>query len=398
MSLSIGDLDVNPRIITAVKNAGYHDGRKILNLPSAELERLTGLSAGDVTQLKDVIAQAVLGHRAITGLEMWKVESNEKTCSRRLSTGCPLLDQALRGGLLVGGITEIAGESAAGKTQLCLQLCLTVQLPLSQGGLDGGAFYICTEGAFPNKRLHQIAQGFSKQHSSVLNHCVTDRILLEHVADLGGLRECVQRKVGVGVVGRRVRLVVVDSVAAVFRCEQDSRSLGGLRECVQRKVGVGVVGRRVRLVVVDSVAAVFRCEQDSRSLVGRASQLAALATQLRALADHYRIPVVCVNQVTANMSRVCDGPGLPRQSIPALGLVWADHITCRLLMTRPPDPLLNSPFVEESCSERGTTDQTRSALISKRKLEVVFAPHLAQTVVPLVISRRGIGHESAVGV
>ena len=42
------------------------------------------------------------------------------------------------GGVLLKGITEIAGESAAGKSQLCLQLCLTVQLPSTHGGLAGG--------------------------------------------------------------------------------------------------------------------------------------------------------------------------------------------------------------------------------------------------------------------
>ena len=44
------------------------------------------------------------------------------------------------GGILSRGITEIAGESASGKTQLCMQLCLTVQLPLQLGGLNGGTF------------------------------------------------------------------------------------------------------------------------------------------------------------------------------------------------------------------------------------------------------------------
>ena len=42
------------------------------------------------------------------------------------------------GGLLLRGITEIVGESSAGKTQLCLQLCLSVQLPIKHGGLNGG--------------------------------------------------------------------------------------------------------------------------------------------------------------------------------------------------------------------------------------------------------------------
>ena len=47
-----------------------------------------------------------------------------------------------------------------------------------------GAMYICTEGAFPNKRLHQMAQHFSQQHASTTRHRFTDCIWLEHVADI----------------------------------------------------------------------------------------------------------------------------------------------------------------------------------------------------------------------
>jgi len=36
------------------------------------------------------------------------------------------------------GITEVSGESASGKTQLCLQLSLTVQLSQDSGGLHAG--------------------------------------------------------------------------------------------------------------------------------------------------------------------------------------------------------------------------------------------------------------------
>ena len=56
----------------------------------------------------------------------------------KLSSGCKKIDRLLGGGLLVPGLTEIGGMSAAGKTQLCLQLCLQVQLPLEEGGLNSG--------------------------------------------------------------------------------------------------------------------------------------------------------------------------------------------------------------------------------------------------------------------
>ena len=71
----------------------------------------------------------------------------------RLTLGCPLLDAALGGGLCPTGITELAGESATGKTQFCLTLLLTAQLPRRIGGLGGRSLYLNTEGgAMPRSR------------------------------------------------------------------------------------------------------------------------------------------------------------------------------------------------------------------------------------------------------
>lgn len=56
----------------------------------------------------------------------------------RLGAGCVVINKLLRGGLPVGVITELSGQSGAGKTQLALQLCLCVQYPKDYGGLDSG--------------------------------------------------------------------------------------------------------------------------------------------------------------------------------------------------------------------------------------------------------------------
>ena len=50
------------------------------------------------------------------------------------------------------------GEFRTGKTQLCLQICVTCQLPLSQGGGEGKAMFIDTEGTFRPERLVAIAE------------------------------------------------------------------------------------------------------------------------------------------------------------------------------------------------------------------------------------------------
>jgi DNA repair protein RAD51 len=64
------------------------------------------------------------------------------------------------GGFETGSITEIFGEFRTGKTQLCLQICVTCQLPLNQGGGEGKAMFIDTEGTFRPERLVAIAERF----------------------------------------------------------------------------------------------------------------------------------------------------------------------------------------------------------------------------------------------
>lgn len=52
-----------------------------------------------------------------------------------------------------------------------------------------------------------------------------------------------------------------------------------------------------RLVVIDSVAAPFRCEFDQAASALRARHLQALGAELRRLSCTFRSPVLCINQV-----------------------------------------------------------------------------------------------------
>jgi RecA/RadA recombinase len=51
----------------------------------------------------------------------------ERDSITTFSTGCPIIDQTLGGGIRLGQITELYGESGCGKTQLCIQMSLEVQ-------------------------------------------------------------------------------------------------------------------------------------------------------------------------------------------------------------------------------------------------------------------------------
>lgn len=65
-----------------------------------------------------------------------------KNHEKFLTTGCPKFDALLQGGIPTRGITQIYGAAGTGKTQLALQLCLTVQLPAIENGFAAGTLPI----------------------------------------------------------------------------------------------------------------------------------------------------------------------------------------------------------------------------------------------------------------
>ena len=64
-----------------------------------------------------------------------------------ISTGASKLDELLGGGFEKAARSPgLHGEFRTGKAQLCHTLAVTCQLPLAQGGAEGKAMYIDTEG------------------------------------------------------------------------------------------------------------------------------------------------------------------------------------------------------------------------------------------------------------
>ena len=69
-----------------------------------------------------------------------------------------------------GSLTELYGEFRTGKTQLCHTLSVICQLPVEQGGGEGKALYIDTEGTFRPERLAQISQRFGLDPNEVMDN------------------------------------------------------------------------------------------------------------------------------------------------------------------------------------------------------------------------------------
>ena len=134
-----------------------------------------------------------------------------------ISTGVRGLDELLEGGVETQAITEFIGEFGAGKTQLCHQLAVMVQLPVEKGGLEAKALYIDAEGTFRPERIIQIAKYRGIQPEQALENIIYARAYnSSHQIYLA--REAFRMVKNEG-----IRLVVLDSFIGYFRSEYSGR-------------------------------------------------------------------------------------------------------------------------------------------------------------------------------
>ncbi|XP_052848598.1 DNA repair protein RAD51 homolog 3 [Drosophila gunungcola] len=84
--------------------------------------------------------------------------------TNKILTGNKALDNHFGGGISLGQIIELIGNSGTGKTTMCLQLCLNVQIPKDAGGLEGSALFIDSRQDFHPDRLLGLAQELEQQY------------------------------------------------------------------------------------------------------------------------------------------------------------------------------------------------------------------------------------------
>jgi DNA repair protein RadA len=183
----------------------------------------------------------------------------------RITTGSKNLDDLLGGGIETWAMTELYGEFGAGKSQLCHTLCVTVQLPKDQGGLDAGSVYVDTEGTFRPERIAEVAEARGLPPEQVLNRI---------------------------------------TVARAYNSAH--------QELIVRELGRILSAGNVKLVVLDSAVAHYRAEFVGRStLAERQQRLNRFMHQLLRIAEVYNIAVVVTNQVQAAPDTFFGDPSRP---------------------------------------------------------------------------------------
>ncbi|KAJ3038599.1 Meiotic recombination protein dmc1 [Rhizophlyctis rosea] len=216
------DAGINSADITKLKTNGITTIRGVQMTTVRNLSKIKGLSEAKIEKIKES-ANKLLPSGFITGMELDAKRKNVV----RISTGSKEFDKLLGGGVQSMSITEAFGEFRTGKTQLSHTLCVTSQLPVSMGGGNGKAAFIDTEGTFRPDRIKAIANRFNVEGEAALDNITVARAMnSEHQFEL--LNELAARLCE----ERSYRLVVVDSIIALYRTDYSGR--GELAERQQK--------------------------------------------------------------------------------------------------------------------------------------------------------------------
>ena len=204
---------VGPSTVEKLKELGFHT---IESLATATVRELVPAGIG-VKQAAKIIAEArdSISLSFVRADELMKMKANV----RRLTTGSKAVDGLIGGGLESQTITEFYGEYGVGKSILCHQLAINVQLPVDKGGLDGGALYLDTEQTFRPEWIVRMANTAGLEATDVAQKIIYSeaynsdhQILLLEKAD-----QIIK--------DNNIRLIIIDSLTSHFRSEYIGREM-----------------------------------------------------------------------------------------------------------------------------------------------------------------------------
>jgi len=204
---------VGPATAEKLREMGYHT---VESLATATIKELTVAGVGE-KQAGKVIAEArdSIALSFIRADELIKMRQNV----RRLTTASKQVDELLGGGLETQTITEFYGEYGVGKSILCHQLAVNVQLPEEKGGLNGAALYIDTENTFRPEWIVRMATAIG------LDPTETAKKIIYSEAFNSDHQILVLEKADKVIQENNVKLIIVDSLTAHFRSEYLGREM-----------------------------------------------------------------------------------------------------------------------------------------------------------------------------
>ncbi|CAI6339649.1 unnamed protein product [Periconia digitata] len=209
--------------IAKLKANGYYTIAAVHAATRRSLAKIKGFSEIKVDKVKDAVSKC---QPAGGGFQTAQELGQQRKRVTKVSTGSKQFDAILGGGFQTMSISEVFGEFRCGKTQLSHTMSVVAQLPRDMGGAEGKVAYIDTEGTFRPERIAQIAERFGVDPETAQENITYARAVnSEHQMEL-------LNKIAEFFVGNEYRLLIIDSIMALFRVDFVGR--GELNERQQK--------------------------------------------------------------------------------------------------------------------------------------------------------------------
>ncbi|XP_054565822.1 DNA repair protein RAD51 homolog 3 isoform X3 [Eptesicus fuscus] len=193
MQRDLVSFPLSPAVRVKMVSAGFQTAEELLEVKPSELSKEVGISKEEALEALQIIRRECLtdkprhaeSGKKCTALDLLEQEHTQNF----IITFCSALDNILGGGVPLTKTTEICGAPGVGKTQLCMQLAVDVQIPECFGGVEGEAVFIDTEGSFMVDRVVDLATaciqhlqliagtGMEEAHPKALENFTLENIL-----------------------------------------------------------------------------------------------------------------------------------------------------------------------------------------------------------------------------
>ena len=326
----------------------------------------------------------------------------------------------------------LSSFSASGKSHFGLQLCVAGQTPSGTDANPCGAILLTSERKVSFSRLEELARcinpsrigkGSDKAYAKQL----LDNVHTLHITEVDGLDHALAYIIPamisrIGAADTHtgslpIRLLVIDSIGALFRSSFET----GYSGLTQRSKMLCLIADKLKLlaqqqslavVVINQVTDVF--SQNTNTLLPPridSPPPAPLNVSNSASDDAYDVnieddvPPTTQDQPTMTykrQSRYFSGQSQGYSKEASLGLVWANAVNVRIMLSRTgrrrlldPDDLSRkksriSPYERERQHEEGLSNEETFEPTLIRRMHLVFSPFARQDLLDYVILQSGI--------
>lgn len=205
---------VGPVTTKKLGDAGIHSIMDLIVRGPVEVADLTGMDRETAEKIvnksrQQLVEQGLIAQDFVSATDIYKRRQE----IGKISTGTECLDILFDGGIETQALTEVYGEFGCGKTQFCHTMCVHVQKPKDEGGLEGGVLYIDSENTFRPERIVSIAKANGMDPEKVLNNIIVAR------AYNSSHQILILEEAGSVIKQNNIKLVISDSAVGLFRAE-----------------------------------------------------------------------------------------------------------------------------------------------------------------------------------